>query len=183
MSSRMPKQKPGRSETVVRTPVEFLTAVKTLLGIDEFVVDLAACADNAVASTYFTKEEDALAQNWFAFGDIDEFGDQWCWLNPPYDDITPWAERCARQVSTFGKCGASVAMLVPASVGSNWWRDYVHGFARVYFLNGRISFLDKHGNSIVSPKTGKPTPYPKDLALLLYGNEPGYDVWEWRKQA
>ncbi len=169
MSRQPPRQKPGKSETVVRTPPEFLTAAKTLLGIDDFTIDLAASVGNAVCAEFYTKEQDALQQDWFA--DYDG----WRWLNPPYDNIAPWAEMCAAW-------GVQTALLVPASVGSNWWRDNVHGIARVKFLNGRISFLDKFGKPIVSPKTGKPTPYPKDLALVLYGvADPGYDVWSWRK--
>lgn len=169
----MPRQKPGKSETIVRTPPEFLAAVKRFLGIDAFAVDLASCADNAVASLGITKEEDAFTFDWGVLGD-----GGWCWLNPPYDDIAPWVEKCwaESQLST----SVRTAVLIPASVGSNWWRDYVHQKARVCFLNGRILFLDKFGNPICSPKTGKPTPYPKDLALLLYGDEPGYDIWNWR---
>ena len=60
-----------------------------------------------------------------------------------------------------------MAFLVPAAVGSNWFRDYVDGKALVLLLNGRLSF-DGAG------------PYPKDCILCLYGIEPGYEVWSWR---
>lgn len=185
----MPRQKPGKSETIVRTPPEFLAAAKAYLGVKQFDLDLAACADNAVSSCYFTIEQDALSLDWFDWmrnGVFKLFHNKtertrkaWCWLNPPYDDIGKWAEKCLLESMK----GLRVAFLVPASVGSNWWRDFVHEQAQVEFLNGRILFLDKFGEPICSPKTGKPTPYPKDLALILYGNEPGYDVWDWRKQA
>lgn len=161
----MPVQKPGRSETIVRTPPGFLAAVKRYLGIQSFAADLAACVDNAVAYPFFTKEDDAFTKDWSVYGG-------WCWLNPPYDDIGRWAELCLQE-STYG---VKIAFLVPASVGSNWWRDYVHQQADVQFLNGRLTFLYANGTR----HTG---PYPKDLALILYGNEPGYDVWDWRRQA
>lgn len=165
----MPAQKPGRSETVVRTPPEFLTAVKAFLGIGEFRIDLAASPNNAVATDYFTKEVNALAMPWKFPG--------WAWLNPPYDDIAPWAERAMYWGLTHG---TKIAMLIPASVGSNWWRDFVHEQARINFLNGRLTFLYADGNRHKGP-------YPKDLALVLYGvgfqEEGCYSVWDWRRQA
>ena len=47
-------------------------------------------------------------------------------------------------------------MLVPAGVGSNWWKAWVHHKAYVFLLNGRITFV------------GQPTCYPKDCCLLYY---------------
>lgn len=166
----MPVQKPGKSETIVRTPPEFLAAAKKLLGIQEFTADLACCEDNKVAPFGLTKEMDSLSIEWSDLAEENE----WLWLNPPYDNIAPWAEKCYHEE-------LMVAMLVPSSTGSNWWDDFVHNKAHVQFLKGRITFLDKFGKPICSPRTGKPTPYPKDLALILYGVGPGYDVWNWRK--
>lgn len=168
----MPAQRPGKSETVVRTPPEFLTAVRSFLGITTFAVDLACCDDNAVAPLGITKEMDSLLVPW-----ADLSGDgEWCWLNPPFDHIAPWAKKCSLESDPYGDHGAWIAMLVPASVGSNWWRDFVHQHAHVHFLNGRITFLFADG----TPQNG---PYPKDLALCLYGDEPGYDVWDWRRES
>jgi hypothetical protein len=173
----MPRQKPGESETIVRTPPDFLAAARKLLGITEFAVDLACREDNMVASFGVTHEMDSFTADWHHLVAEDE----WAWLNPPYDDIAPWAEKCVEE----SLCGAHIAFLVPASVGSNWWRDFVHDKADVRFLNGRIQFLDKFGKPIgtIDKKTKKfkATPYPKDLALILYGNEPGYEPWTWRE--
>jgi len=61
---------------------------------------------------------------------------------------------------------------VPAAVGSNWYRDYVHKKCLVLALNGRLAFI-----------TGKPKLlYPKDCILCLYGPDfaPGFDVWSWK---
>ncbi len=68
--------------------------------------------------------------------------------------------------------GARIAFLVPAGVGSNWYRDFVHNKARVLALNGRLAFIE-----------GKPKLlYPKDCILCLYGPDfaPGFDVWSWK---
>ncbi len=153
----MPKQKPGRSVQTYATPAEFLIAVKRKLGIDAFVWDLAADRTNACALKFWTPEDNSLLSPW-AIADPGE----WCWLNPPYDDIGPWVQRAVEQQ-------ARVAVLVPASVGANWWRDWVQDKARVLLLNGRITFV------------GETDPYPKDCVLLLYGPEqvPGSEVWSW----
>ena len=162
-----PKQKPGRSKQDYRTPPEFLAAVKAKFGIDEFDWDLAATrdfdsmTDTSVSERCFTESDDALADDsiWPANGG-------WNWLNPPYAHIAPWVKKAWESLS---ERGAHTLMLVPAGVGANWWRDWVHDKAFVYLLNGRISF---DGNA----------PYPKDCVLLAYGHsdpESMYDVWTW----
>lgn len=153
----MPAQKPGRSKQDYETPPEFIRAVENLLEIEYFYVDLAADRHNAKGAIYFTERDDSLLQDWDAFS-----GKGWCWLNPPFAHIAPWAKKCSES-------GIKIAFLVPAAVGSNWFRDYVDGKARVLLLNGRISF-DGVG------------PYPKDTILCLYGVEPGYEVCSWRQQ-
>lgn len=152
-----PPQKPGRSRQDYATPPEFIEAVKRRLGIAEFAVDLAADRDNSVANEFYTYTLDALKRDWVFNG--------WDWLNPPFARITPWTTKAFEE----SRRGARIAMLVPAGVGANWWRDWVHGKAFVLLLNGRITFV------------GETMPYPKDCALLLYGPDiaPGYDVWTW----
>lgn len=155
-----PPQKPGRSRQDYGTPADFLVATKNRLGILEFACDLAASESNTCAEVYFTQEADSLKGKWVFNG--------WCWLNPPFSRLEPWVSKAFEQ----SRVGARIAMLVPAGVGANWWRDHVHGKAFVLLLNGRITFV------------GETMPYPKDCALLLYGPDvaPGYDVWTWPLQ-
>lgn len=147
----------GSSSGEYATPPEFIAAVKRKFGVTEFDYDLAASPENTKAKHFFTEEEDSLKQEWPNYGDL--------WLNPPYAKIAPWAEKCARYCF---RQKIRIFFLVPAAVGSNWWRDHVHNKAKVRFLNGRISFDGK-------------APYPKDCALCVYGIEPGYEVWSWKK--
>ncbi len=156
MAHTMPKQKPGKSEQVVCTPMEFVVAAERRL-VTHFYIDLAALDVNKVCSFHIGPAEDSLAADWRRKIPIG----RWAWLNPPYSKIGPWMKKAYQS-------GRLIAVLVPASVGSNWWRDYVHGKAWVNFLNGRIQF--------VGHKAG----YPKDLALIVYGLEPGYDIWTWK---
>lgn len=155
-----PCQKPGLSKQDYATPPEFIDAAKQRLGIRDFAFDLAADMWNTKAEGYFTKEQDSLSQNWWHAAGVNH---GWLWLNPPYADITPWAKKCSETT------GVNIAFLVPAAVGSNWFRDYVDGKAHVLLLNGRLSF-----DGIA--------PYPKDCILCLYGPfRNGYEVWDWRK--
>lgn len=65
--------------------------------------------------------------------------------------------------------GASIALLVPASVGSYWFSNHVYPHALVLAFRPRLSFDGKH-------------PFPKDLILCLYSPEiePGFQPWRWK---
>jgi len=161
----MPEQKPGRSKQDYGTPKVFLDAVKMRLGIEEFDIDLAADEHNRVSDCYFDEAMNGLKQDWYGFNG-------WNWLNPPFSHIAPWVERAYTQAV---KHNVHTAVLIPAGVGSNWWRDWADRKANILLLNGRITFV------------GCEDPYPKDCALLLY---PGrlckdmgmqYRVWSWTK--
>ena len=161
-----PKQKAATSKQDYRTPREFVAAVETALDIDQFCIDLAASKANTVnPRRFFTKRDDALAQAWPLDG--------WCWLNPPYARLEPWAKKCYEEAQK----GCKIALLVPAAVGSNWFRDWIHLKALVVcFLNGRLAFIPE------KPSWG----YPKDCMLVLFNGsttgETAYVVWDWRHE-
>ena len=155
----MPPQKPGRSRQDYGTPPEFLDAVRRLLLIDDFVFDLAADPTNAIVSAYYTATDNALVMPWTFDG--------WCWLNPPFGRLKPWAEKAWLEAQN----GAKIAMLVPAAVGANWFRDWVWTKASVRFLNGRLTFV------------GEKHPYIKDLMLLCYDETAStkpIGIWSWQ---
>lgn len=157
----MPKQNRATSRQDYGTPPVFLQAVVDLLGIASFDIDLAASGDNAVTQPYYTEADNSLVQPW-------RVGDGWNWLNPPFGNIRPWVEKAVCEAIY---CGAKTAVLIPASVGSNWWYDWVDGSAYVHFLNGRLTFV------------GEATCYPKDCALLLYAPFlcGGSNIWSWNR--
>lgn len=187
---QMPAQKPASSKQDYRTEVELLTAVKRRLGITEFDCDLAADAENTVADCYYDRETNALAE-----GNSWKQGDGWNWLNPEFGMIEEFVAKALQQVTA----GVKTVVLVPAAVGANWWRDYVHQKANVVFLNGRLCFIhdwktqlfglgeafDKHtGEDLVGQRKFPTKPlYPKDCALLWYHPDTigSYDVWDWRR--
>jgi hypothetical protein len=167
-------QRRGRSRQDYATPSDFLAAAKRRLGgLSAFTVDFAAHAGNHAAGVWFGPDSpigivDALAPGvvWAPYcrGGLESWG----WLNPPFDDIAPWAERCAG----VRREGGNVALLVPASVGASWFVDHVDNQARVLMLQGRIHFDPDN------PKWG----YPKDCVLALFSPwlAPGYEVWTWK---
>lgn len=162
--SPQPTQKPRRSKQDYATPENFIQAVKAELDITRFSHDFAADATNAKDLSFFDEARDALSVP----GWEDYCGHGWGWLNPPFAKIDPWARRC-RETK---EAGGSIAFLVPAGVGSNWFRDHVDGHALVLLLNGRLAFMPDKPKWL----------YPKDCILCLYSPvvAPGYRVWTWK---
>lgn len=139
------------------TPPDFIAAVQNRFG--SINCDLAASKENAHGPMWIDKDHDSLSEqvSWHKIPGI-------LWLNPPFSDITPWAEKCASE----GSRGAKILFLTPASVGSNWFMNFVFPFAHVLFLNGRIKFV------------GCKDYYPKDCMLSCYGFvKTGIDIWKW----
>lgn len=169
--SPMPAQKPGRSRQDYGTPPLLLAATMGRLS-DALVFDLACRHDNAVCDHgyYFDEGVDALQQAWA--DDVRQRSRRegaWAWLNPPFADIEPWVKKAGEEAAR----GLHLAMLVPASVGSQWWRRYVEPDAYALYLNPRITFV------------GATDPYPKDCAILIYTplHLTGAETWEWQKAA
>lgn len=169
----MPKQKPGRSKQNYQTPPELLNAL-VYLTKRPYEFDLAADVNNRVATHYFDEALNALHSS-YDWSDmyIDDKGlIKTLWLNPPFGEIKPFVKKASE---TDWKPGQMLHVLVPASVGSKWFFDYVWGKAAITFLIGRIKFVGASG------------PFPKDCMILTYGKDeegrpifPGVFVWKWR---
>lgn len=168
----------GESKQDYGTPADFIAAVEERFGKLDF--DLAANEHNRKAERWLGPGS-PICKDTLSLDPKTFFSDVWgdnppknCWLNPPFDNIAPWAKWCADSVNGRSTLLTSrILFLVPASVGSNWFANHVHNWARTKFLNGRLSFDGKH-------------PYPKDCMLCIYGpleldppNWP-YDVWSWK---
>lgn len=153
----MPAQKPGSSEQTVQTDPRLIAAVVARFG--PLVVDLAAHAGNAQAPVFIPPEYNSLTYPWDAQGL--PVGNRW--LNPPFENIALWAERCL----CYGTQASPIFFHVPASVGSNWYRDFLHERAYLLFLNGRVKYV------------GHTQGYPKDCLIAVFGMAPGFEVWTW----
>lgn len=166
----MPRQKPGQSKQDYATPRAFIAAVKQKFHIEDFVVDLAADETNSVVpGCYFDEALNTLSCPPQQIGDL--IGQGWGWLNPPYADIEPWAKLC---YDIMCVSEAKIAFLVPASVGANWYRDWIHHKAQVWALNGRLAFIPDEPQNL----------YPKDCMLVVFSKEhrPWFEVWTWTKE-
>jgi hypothetical protein len=157
------------SDQAIETPPDFLSAVVKRFGPLAF--DLAADRSNAKALRYYGvggEQSNALATE-SPWGSVVGMPRGNRWLNPPFGHMLPWVEKAARTVreGQFSP-GDRVLLLAPAAVGANWYLDWAMPFARTVLLRGRVQFV------------GQEHPYPKDLTLLLYGDAPGTEVWDWR---
>jgi hypothetical protein len=158
-----PPQKPHRSNQAYCTPEDFLHAVRANFGI--IAIDLAASGPN-VCDRWIgpgsALAEDALAAEWFPH--VPMGGKHLAWLNPSFGDIAPWARKC---VAEGERC--KIVMLTPSSLGANWYCDIVQGHALTLVVRPRLTFV------------GESSPYPKDIALHLFGFQMvGLGTWRWK---
>lgn len=143
-----PTIKRGESSGDIWTPWRFIHAVEARFG--KLTRDLAASGpQSAKAPRWIAPGQDSLSVDWHESPGLD-------WLNCPYGNIGPWAGKCAWEFTQ----GWRGFLLVPGSIGANWFRDAVWPYADTYSV-GRMVFdncFDKNGKLVR-------TPYPKDLIL------------------
>jgi phage N-6-adenine-methyltransferase len=166
---KTPQQKPGKSKQDYRTPQSFIDAIAERFGRPTF--DLAATAGEQIAGAdhYFTPEQDALRQSWASLptpGADEQFA-RVAFLNPPFGRIEPWAKKLTAECRYLRRW---TLMLVPGSVGSEWYRQHIHGKALVLGLSPRLTFV------------GETHPYPKDCILIATGfGVVGFETWRWNE--
>lgn len=147
----------SRGPQIVMTDPRLLHVVQERWG--KFQCDVAALPENSVAPMFITPEQDALVTPW----------SEWNWCNPPFRMFGKFTAR-AHQQAVDGEC--NTCLLAIASLSTNWWKENVHGKARVIPIQ-RPRFV------------GHDADFPKDMAMLLYGPdfEPGYEErWDWKKE-
>jgi len=150
----MPAQNSSKSKQDYETPPAFLQAVEARFG--PIIHDVACRPENNRGRRFLA--DDTLVIDWSKLS-----GNIWC--NPPFNDIATWAKKLrndcvARPSFSF--------LLVPASIGTNWFAEYVHPHAMVLGLSPRLTFV------------GCEDPYPKDLLLAVWGfSLRGFDTWRW----
>jgi len=109
-----------------------------------FTLDVCATAETAKCAQFCSPEQNGLVQDW---------GDDVCWMNPPYGtQIAAWMEKAYRS----SLAGATVVCLVPSRTGTRWWHTWVKGMAEVRERQGRITFV------------GAPDPAGFDSVAVIY---------------
>ncbi len=109
------------------TPLSFFQKLN-----EEFNFTLDACAseENKKVDSFFSKEQDGLAQDW---------GKNVVWMNPPYGkNIGDWMRKAYE--SSLG--GATVVALVHSRTDTRWFHNWVYGKAELRFVKGRLKFGD-----------------------------------------
>ena len=107
-----------------QTPWDFFERVNREFRL---TVDAAADVDNAMLPLYWTKEDNALEQDWTGAR---------VWCNPPYGAAQKAFIRKAAE------CRADVAvLLLPARPDTAVWHDFIFPKADVRFLRGRLRFV------------------------------------------
>jgi phage N-6-adenine-methyltransferase len=111
-----------------RTPKYIFNYAQKIVG--DINYDTACDRDNALATPIFNHDgEDALSVEW---GGV-------CWCNPPYSDIAPWVEKAIAS-------DAITVMLIPSPNGESYYANLIENSHEIA-IQGRISFIDAHGNS------------------------------------
>lgn len=109
-----------------------------------FTLDVCATPQNAKCDTFYTKIDNGLIQNW---------GENVCWMNPPYGrEITRWVRK-AWEASCRG---ATVVCLIPARTDTRWWHDHVMLTNEIRLIKGRIRFV------------GAPSSAPFPSAIVVF---------------
>lgn len=128
------------------TPTELFAKLDVEFG---FTLDVAATAENAKCSKYFTKEIDGLLQTWSGV----------CWMNPPYGrGMSDWLLKAILEARDNG---VTTVALIPARTNTGWWHDLCVKFGEIRFVRGRPKFGgSKHG-------------LPQPLAIVIFRK--GYD--------
>tara|TARA_B100000902_G_C26824364_1_gene675584 strand:- start:79 stop:585 length:507 start_codon:yes stop_codon:yes gene_type:complete len=83
-------------------------------------------------------------------------GDQWNYVNPPYDSCQAWLQKCAMEFIHDRK----IVALIPCRTNTNWWFNWVLPYAT------EIRFI-KNGVKFVGYKRKSPFP----VALVVYDPE------------
>lgn len=105
-----------------------------------FTLDVCANESNHKVDRYFTREDDAIQQDWS--GDV-------CWMNPPYGlEIAKFIKKAHESKTT-------VVALLPARTDTKWFHDHIYGFAEIRFIKGRLRF-GGHKN---------PAPFPSMVVI------------------
>lgn len=113
------------------TPPEIFHALD-----QEFRFGFDVCAEHSTAKCpeYWTIEDDALTQDWSMAGGV--FG-QWLWVNPPYSNIGPFAEKAIEAQ----KSGRGTVMLVMCDPSVKWFaRAWEYASEIRFITNGRLAF-------------------------------------------
>lgn len=135
--------------------------------IYNFSLDPASTDENHLCDKYFTKEQDGLKQDWSK--DV-------IFLNPPFSKIKLWMKKAYEESLK----GAKVICLIPARVDTKYWFDFCLKANLIYFIKGRLRFVNRKlplynpfGNFKISP-----APFPSVIVVFDLTKKVGDTIFE-----
>lgn len=126
------------------TPRPLVRGLANAYADGQFALDVAACARSTVAPCFYDSKRDGLTKDWHrdASGGV-------CWMNCPYSAKEAWLLKAIETA----RAGTTVVALLPASVDTAWFQDYVLQAAEVLLVRGRVPH--HRGTLAGKPKPGK----------------------------
>lgn len=133
-----------------------------------FNLDVAATLENSKCLKYFTKEDNALVQEWNGR----------CFMNPPYSRnlIGRFIGKAYHEVLHNRHCELVVGIL-PTRTSTKYFHAYIQDKAEIRFLKGRVKFCLNGVQSKNSPR--------EDTMIIIWRK---YKQWkevlrnEWENQ-
>ena len=113
----------ANGDQCVATPSAFVSAVEATLGVS-FKYDMAANTENFKCERYFTEADNSLVIDWPRDG--------WCWLNPPFRNLTQWIKKCDKEMTA----GSRIVTIWPLSGDQNQVPVWVQ--CEVNVIHGRV---------------------------------------------
>lgn len=114
------------------TPQALFDALDAEFGFD---MDVAASHENHKKDTYYTIEDDGLAQPWCHTN----------WCNPPYSQIALWVEKAALERLN----GNTTVMLIPSRTDTKWFHAHIYQKqgVEIRFIKGRLRFSNSKNSA------------------------------------
>jgi phage N-6-adenine-methyltransferase len=116
-----------------RTPLDLFDNLNNHVNFD---IDLCASDDYHLCELYYSLEDSCLDHEWGYQSK--------CFCNPPYSNITPFLKHAIGEV--YGN-DCEIWMLIPQNFEQyhhEYMLNYPNWIEAIYFINGRLSFLDEN---------------------------------------
>ena len=107
----------------------------------DFQHDAAASIDNALVSSFWTKEDNALKQDWFSKKSV--------WCNPPYSQVASFVEKARSELDRALEMQLkwTCVLLLPSRTDTRWFHNHLYRGQNeiirgieLRFLRGRLKF-------------------------------------------
>ena len=128
------------------TPDDLFNALDEIFHFD---LDVCATKDNTKCGQFFSPEDDGLKQTWKS---------KTCWMNPPYGrKVGEWIHKAFWEAHEHN---ITVVGLLPARTDTRWWHDWVMRAQQIWFIKGRVYFLNEN-------KVSDRAPFPSCVVIWM----------------